>query len=91
MYELEGHTAEVADQIDALPRRAWNDYEAAVIFVLRHPFDGQLIDDRPPGETPRFRFFGLGRGQIVYDVNRYTNRIELSAVTYLGLAGRRLL
>lgn len=89
MYELEEHRPAVAAQIDAIPRRAWNDYEAAVVFVLRHPFDGQLADDRVPGNTPRFRFFGLGRGQIVYDVNRDTNRIELSAVTYLGLAGRR--
>lgn len=90
MYELEEHTPVVADQIDALPRRVWNDYEAAVVFVLHRPFDGQLVNDQAPGEAPRFRFFGLGRGQIVYEVNRETNRVELYKVSYLGVARDRL-
>lgn len=28
MYELEEHLPRVADQIDGLTRRVWNDYEA---------------------------------------------------------------
>lgn len=53
MYELEEHLPHVADQIDGLSRRAWNDYEAALVFLLTRPFDADLIDHRAPGTSAR--------------------------------------
>ena len=42
MYELEELDPVVAAQVDALSRRAWDDYEAALEFVLRRPWDERL-------------------------------------------------
>lgn len=89
MYELEGHLPHVADQIDDLPRRAWNDYEAALVFLLTRPFDADLIDVSAPGSSARLRTFGLGRGQITYRLNATTNRVELYDVSFIRLAGDR--
>jgi hypothetical protein len=89
VYELEEHLPHVADQIDSLPRRAWNDYEAALVFLLTRPFDAELIDDHAPGYSARLRSFGLGRGQIVYRLNPGTRRIELDDVSFIRLAGDR--
>jgi hypothetical protein len=89
MYELEEHLPHVADQIDSLPRRAWNDYEAALTFILTRPFDADLLDLAAPGSSARLRTFGLGRGQIVYRLNADTRRVELDDVTFIRLAGDR--
>jgi hypothetical protein len=53
MYELEEHLPHVAAQIDDLPRRAWNDDEAALVIVLTRPFDADLVDDSAPGSSAR--------------------------------------
>ena len=53
MYELEEHLPHVADQIDELPRRAWNDYEAALTFVLTRPFDADLLEGKAPRSSAR--------------------------------------
>jgi hypothetical protein len=89
VYELEEHLPHVAEQIDSLPRRAWNDYEAALVFVLTRPFDADLLDDDAPGYSARLRSFGLGRGQIVYRLNADTQRIELDDVSFIRVAGDR--
>jgi hypothetical protein len=89
MYELEEHLPRVANQIDELPRRAWNDYEAALTFVLTRPFDADLLDDNAPSPSARLRTFGLGRGQILYRLNAATQRVELDDVTFIKLAGDR--
>lgn len=90
MYELEEHLPHVADQVDGLPRRAWNDYEAALVFLLTRPFDAELIDGDAPGHSARLRSFGLGRGQIVYRLNPGTRRVELDDVSFIRLANDRL-
>ena len=89
MYELEEHLPHVADQIDSLPRRAWNDYEAALVFLLTRPFDADLIDHRAPGTSARLRPFGLGRGHIAYRINGNTNRVKLYDVSFIRLANDR--
>lgn len=89
MYELEEHVPRVADQIDGLPRRAWNDYVAALVFLLTHPFDADLIDQRAPRTSARLRSFGLGRGQITSRINGSTNRVKSYDVSFIRMAGDR--
>lgn len=81
MYELLPPDDVVAAQIDGLPRRAWNDYEAAIAFVLDRPWDAEAFNTRTMGNA-RLRRFGLDRGSILYTPMSDRRSVLLNSVHY---------
>ena len=80
MYDVDPLTPDIRAQVDALPRRAFDDYEAAIAFIRDRPVDGPIIEELvQPDFLPRLQNFGLGRGRLVYTTHeRRITVVELS-------------
>jgi hypothetical protein len=85
VYQIVVHP-EAAEQIDALPLTAVQDYLPVIDAVELAPWNGPPYNEnRPDAPMRRWSFGDGGAGQVVYVVHEHEREVHVLRVLWLAL------